>query len=198
MNWKLREVVVTAVLSVVCGAVYMGWDFLFQAVGAGLSPITSAAFNGFWWIASGLVAYIVRKPGAALLAEAIGGLAEFAFGSPYGYQAFTIGLAQGLGMELWFYITRYRSFSTLSLMAGAAIGGIGNTIYSYFAYGVNNYTVGMQIAYLLITMASGAILAGLLPTWVANALNRTGVLRNFEISKQNRKSSLTSKEQVTQ
>jgi energy-coupling factor transport system permease protein len=187
MNWKLREVVVTTVLSVVCGAMYMGWDFLFQVIGAGLSPLASAALNGFWWIASGLVMYIVRKPGAALLAETVGAIAEYALGSPYGIQAITIGLAQGLGVELWFLLTRYRSYSLFSLMMAAAVGGIGNTIYSYFYYGVKDYSILMQIGYLVITMASGAVLAGLLPKWVGDALYRTGVLRNFEIAKQTRK-----------
>ncbi|MDB5083156.1 MAG: ABC-type thiamin-related transport system, permease component 1 [Bacilli bacterium] len=181
MSWKLREIVVAAVLSVVCGAIYLGWDFLFQVVHAA-SPVAQAAFNGLWWIASGLVAYIVRKPGAALLAELVGAFAEFALGSPYGMAAVFIGLFQGLGAEIPFLATRYQKWGITTMMLSGAVGGIGNTFYSYYWQGVNQYSVGNMIGWLVVSMISGAILAGVLPKLIGDALKRTGVLRNFKIA----------------
>ena len=147
-----------------------------------INPVVSAGFNGLWWIAGGIVPYIIRRPGAALLAEAIGGFVEFALGSPYGIQAFTIGIAQGIFIELGFMMGGYRRFTLPWMLWATALGGVGNYIYSYFYYGVKDYTVPVQIGYLVVTMVSGAILAGLLSKFVGDAVKRTGALRNFEIS----------------
>ncbi len=183
MTWKLRDIVVTAVLATACGAVYLGWDLLYKFVPSGVSPVLSAGLNGLWWIAAGIVPYIVRKPGAAVLAESIGGFVEFALGSPYGIQAFTIGIVQGLGVEAGFAMGRYRRYNLPMMLFATAMGGIGNYVYSYFYYGVKDYTVLTQIGYLVVTMLSGVVFSGLLSTWIGNALKRTGVLRNFAIGR---------------
>ncbi len=179
VQWKMRDIVLTAIFSALSGAIYLGWDFLFKAVPVA-NPVAAAAFNGLWWIAGGIVPYVIRRPGAALLAESIGGFVEFALGSPYGIQAFTIGIAQGLGIEMGFMLGRYRRYSPLWVMFSCALGGIGNYVYSYFYYGVNQYTAAIQLGYIVVTMLSGAVLAGLLSWLIARALGRTGVLNNFQ------------------
>lgn len=182
-QWTLRDIVVTAVLATACGAIYLAWDLLYKFVPSSISPVASAGFNGLWWIAGGIVPYIVRKPGAALLAESIGGFVEFALGSPYGIQAFTIGIAQGLTIELAFALGGYKRYDMFWMLFATAMGAVGNFIYSYFYYGVNDYTATVQIGYFVVSMLSGAILAGLLSKWVGDAIRRTGVLRNFAISR---------------
>jgi energy-coupling factor transport system substrate-specific component len=182
-HWQLRDIVVMAVLATACGAIYLAWDLLYKFVPSSISPVASAGFNGLWWIAGAIVPYIIRRPGAALLAESIGGFVEFALGSPYGIQAFTIGIAQGLTIELAFAAGGYRRWGLPWMLFATAMGAVGNFVYSYFYYGVNEYTVPVQIGYFVVSMLSGAILAGLLSKWVGDALKRTGVLRNFEISR---------------
>ncbi|GMA49650.1 hypothetical protein GCM10025857_10070 [Alicyclobacillus contaminans] len=81
--WKLRDIVLAVIFSVVCGAVYMGWDWL-STLTTSLAPWVQGLMNGVWWIASILVAYIVRRPGAALLAGFASAVFEWAFGSPWG------------------------------------------------------------------------------------------------------------------
>lgn len=183
MQWKLRDIVVVAILGVVSGAIYLGWDLIFQSVPS-MNPIVAALFNGLWWIAAGIAPYIIRRPGAALLAESIGGLIEFALGSPYGIQAFTIGIAQGLGVELGFAIGGWKKYSLGWMLFATAMGGVGNFIYSYFMYGVNQYSAGNQIGYFVATLISGAVLSGLLSKLVGDALRRTGTLRNFAIAQE--------------
>ncbi|MCL5115806.1 MAG: ECF transporter S component [Firmicutes bacterium] len=182
MSWKMRDIVLTAVFSAICGAIYLGWDLLFKAFPI-VNPEAQAAFNGLWWIAGGIVPFIIRRPGAALLAEAIGGFMEFALGSPYGIQAFTIGLAQGIGIELGFMLGRYRHYGLGWLLFACGLGGVGNYIYSYFYYGVNQYSALNQIGYLVVTIVSGAVLAGLLSWVVGRGLKRTGVLQNFAVAR---------------
>lgn len=92
-------------------------------------------------------------------------------------------LAQGLGVELGFMVGGYKKYNLAWMLFATGLGGIGNYIYSYFYYGVDKYTMLTQIGYLVVTMLSGAILSGLLSKWVGDAVKRTGVLRNFAISR---------------
>ncbi len=183
--WKLRDIVVTVILSVVCGAIYMGWDWLATVTG-GASPWLLGLMNGVWWIASVLVAYIVRRPGAAFLGGAVSALFEWAFGSPYGAGALISGLVQGGGAEVGLLLFGWKRYSTSVLMFAGAFGGVGNIIQWYFQYGGGQYSLVNQIGYIITTLISGAILGGLLPKWIDDALYRTGALRNFEIGKQKR------------
>ncbi len=184
MQWKLRDIVVTAVLAAAAGAVYLGWDIVFKFVPSSLNPVVLALFNGLWWIVAGLVPYIVRRPGAALLAESVGGFVEFLLGSPYGIQAFTMGIAQGLGVEAGFAIGGWKRYGWGFMLFATALGGVGNYIYSYFYYGVNEYSAALQAGYLIASMVSGAVLSGVLSKLIGDALRRTGVLRNFAIARE--------------
>jgi energy-coupling factor transport system permease protein len=183
--WKLRDIIVAVILSVVCGVIYLAWDYLYNFV-ANASPWIQGIINGMWWIASGLVAYIVRRPGAALLAGIVSAMAEAGLGGAFGMATLLSGLLQGGGMEIGFAIFTWKRYNAIILMLAGAIGGIGNFVQWYFQYGGNAYTFGNQVGYLLTTLLSGAILAGLLAKLVGDALYKTGVLRNFEIAKQMR------------
>jgi energy-coupling factor transport system substrate-specific component len=185
--WKLRDIVVAAILSVVCGVIYLGWDNLTMPLfSSTVSPVVAGLVNGMWWIAAGLVAYIVRRPFAAFLAGVVSAVVEFALGSPYGAGAIISGLVQGGGAELGLLLGRWRHWSAPWMMLSGAVGGVGNTLQWYFQYGGNHYAFGIVIGYLVTTLISGAIIAGLVPKWIGDALNRAGVVRNFEIGRQTR------------
>ncbi|PWI57771.1 hypothetical protein BM613_07265 [Sulfoacidibacillus thermotolerans] len=185
--WKLRDIVVAAILSVVCGAIYMGWDWITNPLFAStMSPIVGALVNGLWWIAAGLVPYIIRRPGAAFFSEVVSACVEFLFGSPYSLGAVISGLVQGAGSELGFALWKWRRYDLIPMLVAGALGGVGNSIQWYFEYQGDQYSIPVIIGYTLVTMLSGAILAGALPKWIGDALLRTGTLRNFEIAKQRR------------
>jgi energy-coupling factor transport system substrate-specific component len=185
--WKLRDIVVATILSVVCGVIYLGWDNLTMPLFSGsISPVVSGLVNGVWWIAAGLVAYIVRRPFAAFLAAVVSAVAEFALGSPYGTGAIISGLVQGAGAEIGLMLGRWRQYNAWMMMLSGGLGGVGNTLQWYFQYGGNQYATAIVLGYLVTTVVSGAVIAGLVPKWIDDALNRAGVLRNFEIGKQSR------------
>ncbi len=185
--WKLRDIIVAAILSVVCGAIYMGWDWITTPLfSSAMSPVAGALVNGLWWIAAGLVPYIVRRPGAAFFSELVSATVEFLFGSPYSLGAVISGVVQGAGAELGFSFWRWRRYSWTSMAVAGALGGVGNTVQWYFEYQGYQYSTWVIIGYTVVTMISGAVLAGVLPKLIGDALLRTGALRNFEIGKQAR------------
>ncbi|QQE80211.1 ECF transporter S component [Alicyclobacillus sp. SO9] len=186
VDWKLRDIVVTAIIAVIGGAVYMGWDYLTNLFLGALGPTGQGIFNGVWWIAAALTGYILRRPGAAFLGGLLSAVVEFALGSPYGASAIISGLVQGGGAEVGFMLTGYRKWNVWSAILAGSIGGVGNILQWWFQYGGDKVAVGSVIGYSVTTILSGAIVAGLFPKWVGDSLNKAGVLRNFPIGRQSR------------
>ncbi|MFB5190285.1 ECF transporter S component [Alicyclobacillus fastidiosus] len=183
--WKLRDVIVMVVLAIVAGALYRVWDILYAfiptAVYAG-----QAAMTGLWMIASVLVAYIVRRPGAALLAELIAASVELVLGGQWGLSNLTAGLIQGIGAELAFLLFIYRGYHIVSCCLAGVLAALAAVLQWFFQYGGNALTAGTQVSYVIVALVSGALLGGVLPKLIAGALYRAGVLRNFAIAQQHR------------
>lgn len=188
MKWQLWDIVIAALLAVVSGAIYQGWDLITTPLFAStVSPMVGAIVNGLWWIAAGLVPYIIRRPGAALFAEVVSGFAELLFGSTYGIVGSLIaGLFQGVGPELAFAMFGWKKYTWPVMALSGILGGIGASIQWYFQYQGYEFSHLIVVGYFVITSVSGAVLAGLLPKWIGDGLLRTGALRNFEIGRQAR------------
>lgn len=102
MTWKMKEVVLAVILSVACGVIYLGWSTLYLPITALVGPAGGNIMFGIWVIASPIVAYIIQKPGAALIAETAAAAVELLTGSHFGLSALLIGVCQGLGAEIAF------------------------------------------------------------------------------------------------
>ncbi|GEO25491.1 ABC transporter permease [Alicyclobacillus acidoterrestris] len=181
--WKLRDVIVMVVLAIVTGALYKVWDILYAVI-----PTTAyagqATMTGLWLIASVLVAYIIRRPGAALLAELIAASVELLLGGQWGLSNLVAGLIQGIGAELAFCLFFYRGYHIVSCILSGVLASAAAVLQWYFQYGGNELTAGTEVAYIVIALCSGAVLGGILPKLVADALYKAGVLRNFAIARQ--------------
>ncbi|MFT8321980.1 MAG: ECF transporter S component [Bacillus sp. (in: firmicutes)] len=187
MNWKIKEVVLLVVLSVACGVLYLGWSTLWLPISAIVGPVGAEFMFGIWVIASPIVAYIIRKPGAALIAEVAAAAVELLTGSHFGLSALLIGIFQGIGSEIAFALFRYKKYNVLVLMLSGAFAGAVSMIYAVIAYGFNYYTTGILIATLVIRMISGMLLGGLLGKAIVDILALTGALDQYAIKQQHRK-----------
>ncbi len=186
-TWNMKEVVLAVILSVACGVVYLGWSTLWIPISALVGPVGAGFMFGIWVIASPIVAYIIRKPGAALIAEVAAAAVEMLTGSHFGLSALLIGVFQGLGAELAFAIFGYRRFNVWTLMLSGALAAVGSMVYSVIANGMGYYTVTMFWLTLAIQVVSGILLGGLLAKIVVEALARTGVLNSYEMMKSRRR-----------
>lgn len=181
MAWKTRDVVVAAALAVPLGIIYAGW--LLAWLAAQVVPEVSHFLGGLYVVAGIVVAYVTRRPGAALLGEMIAALVETPI-APYGVILLWLGLLQGLGMEAVFAATRYRRYSLPVLMLAGVVGALAVLFGRfYLAFGYGSLAPETQLLRLVATVLGGALLGGLLGKLIADALAKTGVLNNFPIAR---------------
>lgn len=186
-SWKLKEVVLLSVFAVVFAVVYL----LFVHVGniwAGvIGPIAYEWIFGIWFIVSIITAYIIRKPGAALLSETMAAIIEVMIGNAVGPRLILSGIVQGLGAEAAFAATGYKRYDWWVL----CLAGIGSAVFS-FAYGffVSGYAAldPSLLAWMFtLRVISGAVIAGLGGKYLSDGLLASGALRGYAISQDSMK-----------
>jgi len=80
---KLTDILVTIVIAIAFGIVYILWGTVYYAVQP-LGLHLDQLLYGMWFIAGTVAYFIIRKPGVALLAEIAAASGEFLLGSPWG------------------------------------------------------------------------------------------------------------------
>ena len=106
---KLTDILVTIVIAIAFGIVYILWGTVYYAVQP-LGLHLDQLLYGMWFIAGTVAYFIIRKPGVALLAEIAAASGEFLLGSPWGLTVLLSGVVQGLFAELVFMAFRYKRF----------------------------------------------------------------------------------------
>jgi energy-coupling factor transport system permease protein len=186
-SWKLKEVILMSVFSVVFAVVYLLFVHVGNIWSGFIGPIAYEWMFGIWFIVSVICMYIIRKPGAAVYSETITAAIEVMIGNAVGPRLILSGLIQGLGAEAAFAATGYKRFNWWVLV----LSGVGAAVFS-FAYGffVSGYAA-LAPSYLALMFGlrvmSGAIIAGFGGKWVSDGLLATGALRGYAISLDKRK-----------
>lgn len=182
-RWTTRELIVTVVISVALGLIFMAYGILYLALAPLLGQVGIMLLLGFYYLTGILVPYIVRRPGTALLASFLAAVTELLVGSPFGIAAVWAGLIQGLGAEVVFALRGWRDYRLPILIAAAVLSGVFAYVYEYFllSYGVLEPMV--QLGLFLVRIPSAVILAGWLGKILGDALARTGVLRGLAIAR---------------
>lgn len=116
------DTVFTAAVSAVIGAIFLVWsnvvwDIAKLALGLMFLPL----IYGMWYIGATIPAYIIGKPGVALLGEFLAAVAKLAYSTQFYSTVLLYGLMQGLMSELVFLGFRYRRWGWGTMvLAGAA------------------------------------------------------------------------------
>ncbi|MEJ1087907.1 ECF transporter S component [Microbacterium sp. Mu-80] len=181
-RWRVVDIVVASVLGVACGFLFLAWNVGYLGPKALLEPLmpgVQGLLDGPWLIAGVLGGLIIRKVGAAIYVETIAAVVSALAGAQWGgFLTIEAGLVQGLGAELIFLLFAYRVWTLPVAMlagAGAALFGGVNNLLLWFAGSGAAFTV----VYLICTVISGAVLAGLLGWLLARGLASTGALDRF-------------------
>ncbi|MCY8103587.1 ECF transporter S component [Bacillus mojavensis] len=186
-SWKVKEIVIMSVISIVFAIVYLVFTHFGNVLAGMFGPIAYEPIYGIWFIVSVIAAYIIRKPGAALVSEVIAALVECLLGNPSGPMVIVIGVVQGLGAEAVFFATRWKAYSLPVLLLAGMGSSVASFIYDLFVSGYAAYSPGYLLIMLVIRLVSGAVLAGLLGKAVSDSLAYTGVLNGMALGKELKK-----------
>lgn len=179
-RWRTLDLVTTVMIGVAFGVAFLGWGTLvtvLDPVVSALKPLAGLLY-GFFWVPAVVAALVVRRPGAALLAELVAASVEPLLGGQWGALTVVSGLLQGLGVELGFLLFAYRRWTLLPAVVGGALAGVLETPFEWRVY-YPEWAIGYATIYLVALAVSGAVLAGLLGWLVVRALAATGVLAPF-------------------
>ena len=104
-GWKLKEIILVAMICIVFGVVYLGGVYLASFLSTlltpvGLAPLANEIVFGVWFMAAILAAYILQKPGVCIVAEVLAALIEVLLGNMYGPMVIVAGIVQGAGGRL--------------------------------------------------------------------------------------------------
>lgn len=185
-KWELKDVIMMAILGVVFAAVYLA---VFQgglALSTALTPAGLSAFGfeiiyGVWFMASTLAAYIIRKPGVALITEILAAAVELLMGNSGGLTVVLTGLIQGAGAELAFAIFRYKKWNLLSMSLAGILSAL--FIFCYELYYLNYIALApsLLIAQLAVRFVSAVVFSGIICKLAGDGLAKTGVVKSYAI-----------------
>lgn len=181
-RWRIVDIVVASVIGVASGLIFLAWNVGYVGPSTLLEPLLpglQGLLDGPWLFAGVLGALVIRKPGAAIYTELLAAVVSALVGNQWGgFLTLQAGFVQGLGAEIIFLIFAYRVWTLpVAILAGAGAalaGGINNLILWYAGADVT-----FTIVYLISTVISGAVIAGLLSWLLVRALAATGALDAF-------------------
>ena len=183
--WDLKDLVLLVVLGVVFGFIYWVFVQAWTALSIAMGPAGDLAQHvlaGSWLLVAPLAIAIVQRPLAGIVAEVLASVVEVVFlGSAVGPALFLAAAIQGLGSELPFAATRYRSYGWLTYALSGLFGA--GLVFFYSALRFGWYGQDLFLTRLGIHLVSGVILGGLLAKVIVDGLARTGVVDNFAIGR---------------
>ncbi|WP_122939996.1 ECF transporter S component [Brachybacterium sp. EE-P12] len=176
-RYRTVDLLVTVLIGAAFGVAFLGYGQLYTLIG----PLTAAfkpaegLLAGLWFLPAMLAGLIVRKPGAALLAELIAAVMSMLLGSQWGWGTAVSGLMQGGGVELAFLLTRYRRFTLPVAVLGGVLAALLEWGWEKLAYyqEMSWAFSGTMLAFFLL---SGALLCGVLGWAATRALVATGAV----------------------
>ncbi|MCO6558229.1 MAG: ECF transporter S component [Bifidobacterium sp.] len=194
LKWRVVDIAVASVIGVVSTFIYWAAALLYGPIGSPLDaliPGLGGLMNGFWLFAGPLAAVIVRKPGAATYAEVVAGVLEALLGNSWGgMETFLIALVQGLCAEVVFLCVAYKVWNLITVTLSGVVSAIGCWAYTFFTHLQGFNMMGAYgIWYLVATIISGGLVAGVLMWYLYIAIAKTGAIDKFASGRQVRASS---------
>lgn len=175
-GWTTRDIMVTAIISIALGVLYIPITYLISWLTPFIFIVAIVIGIYFWPII--LVAYLIRKPGAAFFSALVSFIVLVPF-TPYGITVLMMAVLLGLPIEAALLVGRYK-FKLWSLMLAGAVTGVIYVLGQFVVWGLVNVSPMLQVVIFIEAIISGALLGGLLAKWIGDAVFKTGVISNPE------------------
>lgn len=185
-KWQLKDIIMMGILGLLFAGVYLGALYAGIAVTAVLTPVGLAPFGyeifyGIWFMGATLAAYIIQKPGTAIVTEVIAAVLELLMGNIGGPLVVIAGIIQGLGCELGFALFKYKRYDLLSLSASGICAAVFIFIWGFVQSGYVLLAPSLLVAMLAVRVVSALLFSGLLSSLIGAGLARTGVLKSYAL-----------------
>ena len=181
--WRTQDFVLLAIIAVVFGAIYWAWLAPYIWV-EGLAAQPGAELFFAVWFTSGLLGgYILRRPGAAFLAETLTAAAEVLIGAPAGPILLITGMMEALGAELVFAATGYRSWGWRTMLIAGVAAAVVALPWNWFRLGYFALDPTLLIALLGVRVVAGG-LAGTAAKLLGDAIAATGSLNAYALGRE--------------
>ncbi|MBM7044735.1 MULTISPECIES: ECF transporter S component [Rhizobium] len=184
--FTLLEIVIMAIIGVINGVLGTPNAMIgrfFMTFSGAYGFLAFAAICGGFYIAGPLCGYIIRKPGAATIAETMNGVAQVLSGNPNGIMVLGAGFLQGFMSDVGFAFYGYRKWTLSVLALSGALAPLLQQIPEVYFFGVGDMGISYNLLALIIRMVSGAVYAIILVKPIAHGLAKAGVLRGTAIAK---------------
>jgi energy-coupling factor transport system substrate-specific component len=187
VGFTLLEIVIMAIIGVVNGVLGTPNAMLgrlFMTFSGAYGFLAFAAICGGFYVSGPLCGYIIRKPGAATLAETMNGVAQVLSGNPNGVMVLAAGFLQGFMSDLGFAFFGYRKWGTVTIALSGALAPLLQQVPEVYFFGVGDMGIAYNLLALAIRMVSGAVYAVVLVTPIAHGLARAGVLKGTAVAEE--------------
>lgn len=172
--WRTRDILLAAIVGVVFGVVFFVWNGFYAGLGW-MAPPWADVIYGMWLVPAILAPLLIRKPGAALLAEMAAAGVSALLGSQWGPDTLLSGFVQGAAAELVFAFTGYRLWSVVVLGIAAVAAALGAWAHDWAIY-YAGFAVDIQLLRLVIMAASAVAFAAFGSLAIERSLRKSGVL----------------------
>ena len=179
--WRTRDILVTAIIGVAFGVVFWAWGLAwgaFEPLNL-VFPVLRDALYAIWLVPAVLAPLIVRKPGAALLAEMVAAGVSAILGSQWGVDTLLSGFVQGAAAELVFAFGMYQFWSFPVLATAAVASAAAAWIHDWVLY-YADFSLELQLARGVLMAISAVVFVAGGSVLLARSLRRAGVLEGFE------------------
>ena len=178
-RWRVVDLVVASVLGVAGGLLFAVWNANYAVLSGPFGATPAIALLGGAWLLPGVLGgLVVRRPGAAVLAELVAAVTEGLIGSQWGFTVVWYGLLEGLGAEIVFAVFLYRRFGLPTAMLSGAVAGLVIAPVD-LALSYATQSSAWKLGYVGCLVVSGAVIAGVGSWALTRALARTGALSSL-------------------
>jgi energy-coupling factor transport system permease protein len=187
IGFSLIEIVIMAIIGVINGVLgtpNATLGRLFMTFSGSYGFLAFAAICGGFYISGPLCGYIIRKPGAATLAETMNGVAQVLSGNPNGVMVLGAGFLQGFMSDLGFAFFGYKRWTVGVIALSGALAPLLQQIPEVYFFGVGSMGLAYNLLALAIRMVSGAVYAVILVKPIAHGLAKAGVLRGTALAEE--------------
>lgn len=175
------------IISVIFAVIYLWTVYASISLNAMLMPFGLYVFAnelvfGIWFMAATFAAYIIRKPGVAIVAEMLAAFIEVLMGNMYGPIVFVSGFIQGAGAEIVFASTKYKRFDLKTLTLASLGCSVTSFAWGFIRSGFFDLSPLLLIVMFAVRFTSAFLFSTLGSKLIADKLASSGVLKGYPIS----------------